>query len=91
MGKAELQDCIQEIEPETYDITGTLFVAFANPNHEAVSDNLATDSNRSMRMLQNLVKLNRDIKNPPYDIEYFIIDCSPGISFLSGEKLVFYL
>ena len=88
MGEKPLDDCIQKIDPTTYDITGNLYVGFANPNHEAVSDNLGADSKRSMKMLQNLVKLNRDIKRPPYNIDYFIIDCSPGISFLSVNPIL---
>ena len=88
MGEKDLEECIQKIDPKTYDITGNLFVGFANPNHEAIRENLAIDSKKSMKMLQNLVKLKRDIKEPPFNIQYFIIDCSPGIGFLSVNPIL---
>ena len=32
-------------------------------------------------MLQNLIKLKKGFKDKPYDIEYLIVDCSPGTGY----------
>ena len=32
-------------------------------------------------MLQNLIKLKKALKDPPFDVEFFIIDCSPGTGY----------
>ena len=87
-GNEELERCIQEIKPDLYDLKGKLFVCFANPTHEAIRENLSLDSNRSMNMLQNLVKLKHNIRSKPYNIEYLITDCSPGIGFLSVNPIL---
>ena len=74
----ELSKCLQEIDPEIYNISGKLIVGFSNPTHEAISNNISADKNKSMKMLQNLVKLRKELKKEPYNIDYFVIDCCRG-------------
>ena len=76
-----LSDYLQKIEPSSYDLKGNLFVAFANPNHESIKDHLSIDRKKHMKMLSNLVKMKKEIKSEPFNIDYFIIDSSPGIGF----------
>ena len=80
-GNEKLDGYLQEIDPSLYNLTGKLLVAFANPNHESIKDHLSIDRRRHMQMLSNLVKMKKDLKNDPYNIEYFIIDSSPGVGF----------
>ena len=83
-----LDKYLQQIPPDNYNLKGKLYVAFANPTHESIRSHLNIDKKKSMIMLQNLVKLKREIRSDPYNIEYFIMDCSPGISFLSINPIL---
>lgn len=76
-----LSEYLQEVEPSLYDLKGKLYVAFANPNHESIQDHLSINRDKHMKMLQNLVRMKKIIKSEPFNIEYFIIDSSPGVDF----------
>ncbi len=87
-GKESLCKCIQEIDPEYYNLQGSLFVAYANPSHDSIKSLLIVDTKKSLVMLQNLLKLTMKLKSEIYRIEYFIIDCSPGVSLLSVNPIL---
>ena len=80
-GSENLQNCIQEIDPKLFELKGKLFVGLANPTHESIKDQLTFDQKRNMQMLQNLVKLKKDILNAPYNVDYLVIDSSPGSNY----------
>lgn len=76
-----LANCLQEVKRDEYDLKGHLYVGFANPTHESISSYLSIDKIKNRKMLQNLVKMKKDLKSDPYNIEYFIIDSSPGVGY----------
>lgn len=81
VGDDSLESYLQHIDSSIYNLKGNLFVGFANPTHESIKEHLSIDRKKHMKMLQNLVKMKRDLKLYPYNIDYFIIDSSPGAGF----------
>ncbi|MHA2297025.1 MAG: MinD/ParA family ATP-binding protein [Candidatus Hodarchaeales archaeon] len=77
-GNASIGDCLQET---TLNLPGKLLVGFADPTSETIKSLIRIDETASMMMLQNLIKAKRVISEPPYGVEYLIIDCSPGIGY----------
>ena len=80
-GDESLDNYLQEIDSKTYNLKGKLYVGFANPTHESIKEHLSIDRKKHMKMLQNLVKMKKEVKSDPYNCEYFIIDSSPGAGF----------
>ncbi|MFX0116106.1 MAG: MinD/ParA family protein, partial [Candidatus Hodarchaeota archaeon] len=35
----------------------------------------------AIKMLQNLIKLKKQLRESPYDVEYLLVDCSPGTGY----------
>ncbi|MHA2298370.1 MAG: MinD/ParA family ATP-binding protein [Candidatus Hodarchaeales archaeon] len=79
-GNASIDDCLQDIS-SSINLPGKLFVGFADPTPESIQKSIRFDEKASMMMLQNLIKAKRLIIEPPYEVEYLIIDCSPGIGY----------
>jgi cellulose biosynthesis protein BcsQ len=80
-GDEKLNDYLQEIDSISFDLKGKLYVCFANPTHESIRDHLSFDRKKYMKMFQNLVKMKRDLRLDPFNVDYFIIDSSPGAGF----------
>jgi MinD-like ATPase involved in chromosome partitioning or flagellar assembly len=64
-----------------WSLSGKLWMGLANPNSDAIQQIIRIDQKTSIKMLQNLVKLKKLLESDPYDIDYFIIDSSPGTGF----------
>jgi cellulose biosynthesis protein BcsQ len=64
-----------------WDLPGKLWMGFANPTSESVQQIIRIDQKSSIKMLQNLVKLKKLLESPPYNVDYFILDSSPGTGF----------
>lgn len=86
--EGSLDNYLQLVDRANYNLKGKLYVGFADPTHESIKSHLNIDKKRSMVMLQSLVKLKKELKSEPYSIDYFIMDCSPGISFLSINPIL---
>lgn len=80
LGSAPLEDCLQDIS-SNLKLPGKLMVGFADPTPESIQTIIRIDQRTSIKMLQNLIKLKKALKDPPFDVEYFIIDCSPGTGY----------
>lgn len=86
-GKAKLESCLQNIAPDL-GLAGKLFVGFADSTAESIQHVIRIDQNSSMKMLHYLMQMKRELKQDPYNIEYFIIDCSPGTGFSTINVMV---
>ncbi|MFQ5980867.1 MAG: P-loop NTPase [Candidatus Heimdallarchaeota archaeon] len=75
-----LNNCLQDIAP-SYNLSGKLFVGFADPTAESVRHIIRIDEDTSITMLGNLIKLKNLLEADPYDVEYLIVDCSPGTGY----------
>lgn len=80
LGKGKVEECIQDIS-DFHNLSGKLFVGFADPRAESIQNIIRIDQKASIIMLQNLIKLKKRLQEKPYDIEYLIIDCSPGTGY----------
>jgi len=77
-GEAELSDCLQDISKELRTL-GKLFVGFADYSPAAINSMLRVDPDISMRMLTNLISLRDQVFEIPYEVDYLILDSSPGM------------
>ena len=80
-GDDDLQNYLQPVDKQMYNLKGNLLVAFANPNHESIKDHLSIDRKKHMKMLSNLVRMKKELKSDQFKMDYFIIDSSPGVGF----------
>ncbi|MHA2298369.1 MAG: MinD/ParA family ATP-binding protein [Candidatus Hodarchaeales archaeon] len=77
---ARMDDCLRDVS-STLDLPGKLFVGFADPTPESIQESIRIDKATSMKMLQNLIRAKKLLNEDPYEIEYLINDCSPGIGY----------
>ncbi|MFQ5979394.1 MAG: ParA family protein [Candidatus Heimdallarchaeota archaeon] len=80
LGEEPVENCLQDIAP-SYELSGKLFVAFADPTAESIQNILRISQKTSITMLQNLIKMKKRLREAPYNIEYLIVDCSPGTGY----------
>lgn len=80
LGEEPVENCLQDIAP-SFELSGKLLVAFADPTAESIQNILRISQKTSITMLQNLIKLKKRLRDAPYDIEYLIVDCSPGTGY----------
>ena len=85
-GKDELDNCIQDVS-EHIQTPGKLYTALANPKAEVIQDIIRLDNRRSVRMLQNLIKM-KTLLEQDYKIEYLIIDSSPGTGLTTINSML---
>jgi cellulose biosynthesis protein BcsQ len=84
---ASIEDCLQNLS-SMLDLPGKLLVGFADPTPESIQRNIRTDQKDSMKMLQNLIKAKRMLNEDPYEVEYLINDCSPGIGYSAVNAML---
>ena len=65
---------------------GTLFVALANPNTEAIRDMSSKNRKWEMEALARIINLNSLFNKGPFD--YVIIDSSPGLQYSSINSII---
>lgn len=80
LGNETMEDCLQNVAP-ALNLPGKLWVGFADPTPESIQNLIRIDQKTSIKMLQNLIKLKKGFKDKPFEIEYLIIDCSPGTGY----------
>ncbi len=80
LGEVRVENCLENVAP-ALKLPGNLFIAFADPTAEAIQTIVRIDQKTSIIMLQNLIKLKKTIKEEPYNVDYFIVDCSPGTGY----------
>ncbi|MHA1453838.1 MAG: ParA family protein [Promethearchaeota archaeon] len=87
MGDKKPEEVLQD-QSEAWNLSGKLFFGFANPLAEAVQQIIRIDQKTSMRMLQNMLKLKKILEGEPYNIDYFILDSSPGTGFTTVNAML---
>jgi len=87
MGDTKPEDVLQD-QSNAWNLPGKLILAFANPLAEAVQQIIRIDQKTSMRMLQNMLKLKKVLEADPYNIDYFILDSSPGTGFTTVNAML---
>lgn len=80
-------DYLYDISIE-WNLPGKLLMGFANPTSEAVQQIIRIDQKSSIKMLQNLVKMKKALVEDPFNIDYFIIDSSPGTGFTTVNAML---
>ncbi len=80
LGEEPVENCLQDVAP-SLDLSGQLFVGFADPTAESIQNILRISQKTSIQMLQNLIKMKKRLREEPYAIEYLIVDCSPGTGY----------
>ncbi len=80
LGTERLEECLQDVSTSR-GLSGKLFTGFADPSADSIQKVIRIDQKASIVMLQNLMRLKKRLLDKPYEIEYLIIDCSPGTGY----------
>jgi cellulose biosynthesis protein BcsQ len=82
-----LDNCLEEISPQL-EIPGKLFVGFADPSASAIETNIRITEKISFKMLRNLIKIRKHLEGPKYNVDYLILDSSPGTTYNTVNAMV---
>jgi len=82
----QIENCLQDVSSQ-YNLSGKLLIGFANPSANAIHHILQLDRVAAGQILQKLAEIRRYIKNR-FNIEYFIVDSSPGIQLSTANSIV---
>ena len=82
-----LDNCLEEISSQL-GTSGKLYVGFADPSASAIETTIRINEQMSFRMLEKLMRIKRHLENPPYDINYTILDSSPGTSYSTVNAML---
>ncbi|MFV2014873.1 MAG: MinD/ParA family protein [Candidatus Heimdallarchaeota archaeon] len=92
----KLEDCMHKIEFDQ-KVPGTLQVIFADPTSESINQMVHIDARTAGNMLQGLMQLKMKLRKPPFNIDYLILDTTPGIglttinSFVLTDNILFII
>lgn len=103
LGKTEIEETMIELTSildrtatektsTTFKTTGALWLALSNPKREEISKlditafNAGMDTNANLQILRRFIKLKEEAITK-HNIDYIIIDTSPGIKFWSINSL----
>ena len=87
LGSTSLSSCLHDVGSEL-GLPGKFYVAYADPTPESIANIIQLDSDTSMKMLHFLMQLKKTIKEDPYNIDYLIIDSSPGVGMTTLNLMV---
>ncbi len=87
MGEKKPEDVLQD-QSTAWNLPGKLILGFANPLADAVQQIIRIDQKTSMKMLQSMLKLKKTLEVEPYNIDYFILDSSPGTGFTTVNAML---
>jgi flagellar biosynthesis protein FlhG len=93
----KLEDCMHKIEFDGHDLPGSLQVIFADPTSESINQMVHIDARTAGNMLQGLMQLKMKLRKPPFNIDYLILDTTPGIglttinSFVLTDNILFII
>lgn len=87
MGDRPIEGCLENFS-DRLGISGNLWVAFADPTPESIQNIIRVDRNSSMQMLRKLLQLKKRLQKDPFNIDYLIIDSSPGTGFSTVNVMV---
>ncbi|MFX1286634.1 MAG: MinD/ParA family protein [Promethearchaeota archaeon] len=80
LGNETMDNCLHDVS-SLLNLSGKLWVGYADPTPESIQNLIRIDQKTSIKMLQNLIKLKKGFKEKPYEIEYMVVDCSPGTGY----------
>lgn len=80
LGNETMDNCLHDVSSDL-KLSGKLWVGYADPTPESIQNLIRIDQKTSIKMLQNLIKLKKGFRNKPYEIEYLVVDCSPGTGY----------
>jgi len=87
LGEVKIENVLQDLSHD-WNLPAKLIIGFANPTSEAVQEIIRIDQKSSIKMLQNLVKLKKTLEMKPYNMDYFIIDSSPGTGYTTVNAML---
>ncbi|OLS19810.1 MAG: hypothetical protein HeimC2_39770 [Candidatus Heimdallarchaeota archaeon LC_2] len=70
------------------DVKGTLQVILADPTSESINEMIHINARTAGNMLQGLMQLKMKLRRPPYNIDYLILDTTPGIGLTTINAFV---
>ena len=74
------ENCLQNFSL-TLGLSGNLWIGFADPSSESIHNIIRIDQDTSFKMLQNLIRLKKQLRKPPYNIEYLLMDSAAGNTY----------
>ncbi|MHA2304189.1 MAG: MinD/ParA family ATP-binding protein [Candidatus Hodarchaeales archaeon] len=80
LNNVPIENCLQNFSLRL-GLYGNLWIGFADPSSESIRNIIRIDQDTSFKMLQNLIRLKKQLKKPPYDIEYLIMDSAAGNTY----------
>jgi chromosome partitioning protein len=81
-------ECLDNVSTRL-NLSGKLYVGFADPSSEAIDFVIRISNQDSLSMLKKLIRLKREVQdNPKYKIDYFIIDCNPGTGYSTVNSIL---
>ncbi len=75
-----IEKCLQDFA-QPLDLSGNLWIGFADPSSESIHNIIRIDHDTSFKMLQNLIRLKKQLRKPPYNIEYLLMDSAAGNTY----------
>ncbi|MCH8906861.1 MAG: AAA family ATPase, partial [Candidatus Heimdallarchaeota archaeon] len=94
--KIQVGDVLHDIELSE-ELTGKLWLGLADPTANSINSMIRIDNRSAGNMLQKLLQLKRAIRGDPYNIDYLILDTTPGIglttinSFVLTDNILFII
>ncbi len=82
-----LENCLEDISPQL-EVSGRLYIGFADPSASAIETNIRINEKMSFKMLKNLMKIRKELESPPYEVTYLILDSSPGTTYSTVNAMI---
>ncbi|MHA1945563.1 MAG: hypothetical protein ACW97W_05590 [Candidatus Hodarchaeales archaeon] len=82
-----MDNCLEEISSQL-GVPGKLYVGFADPSASAIETTIRINEQMSFNMLRNLMRIRRHVENSPFDVNYLILDSSPGTSYSTVNAML---
>lgn len=93
---ATSEECIYQIEL-TPKLEGKLFIGYADPTSKGLDQMINIDNKTAGKMLKRLYQLKMEFRKAPYEIDFLILDTTPGIglttinSFVITDNIMFVI
>ncbi|MFX0114721.1 MAG: P-loop NTPase [Candidatus Hodarchaeota archaeon] len=87
LGLEPVENCLQDVS-SSLNLSGKLFVGFADPTAGAIRNIIRIDEEISIKILRNLVKLKKRLLSDPYEVEYLIVDCPAGTGYSTVNAML---
>lgn len=91
-----IDECLFDLSSQM-KLDGKFLVGFSDPTAKRISKMIRLDSKSATNMLKKLMKIKSAIRKSPYNVDYLILDTTPGIglttinSFILTENILFII